>query len=131
MFSHGWLNETQSNPDGSLGRLRLQLLFYVVTLRISCFWITSMDSLCLILEAVYSFKIFVYYIITFVFGLFIISYLLIYLIFKIIYSYINFNCSVPSQLHAKSIPNRLRRWDFALLNHYFTVSAVNASTCTE
>jgi hypothetical protein len=32
---------------------------------------------------------------------------------------------------AKSIPNRLRRWDFALLNHYLTVSAVNASTCTE
>ena len=32
---------------------------------------------------------------------------------------------------AKSIPNRLRRWDFALLNHFLTVSAVNASTCTE
>ena len=32
---------------------------------------------------------------------------------------------------AKSIPNRLRRWDFALLNHYLTVSAVNASTYTE
>ena len=32
---------------------------------------------------------------------------------------------------AKSIPNRLRRWDFALLNHYLTVSAVKASTCTE
>ena len=32
---------------------------------------------------------------------------------------------------AKSIPNRLRRWDFALLNHFLTVSAVNASTYSE
>ena len=37
----------------------------------------------------------------------------------------------PHSYDAKSIPNRLRRWDFALLNHFLTPSAVNASGCAE
>ena len=35
----------------------------------------------------------------------------------------------PSQLLLKSILNRLWRWILALLNHFLTVSAVNALTC--
>ncbi|MBS6707240.1 MAG: hypothetical protein KH281_12625, partial [Lachnospiraceae bacterium] len=34
-------------------------------------------------------------------------------------------------LHAKSIENRLRRWDFALLNHVLTVCAACAQTWAE
>ena len=62
---------------------------------------------------------------------------LICLLFRMLYHYTNGiieQLVTVQYLHsydAKSILNRLRRWDFALLNHFLTVSAVNASTCTE
>ena len=49
-------------------------------------------------------------------------------------AYLYYRIVTVQYLHsydAKSIPNQLRRWDFALLNHFLTVFAVNASTCTE
>ena len=41
------------------------------------------------------------------------------------------NCSVPSQLRCKIHPKLSSTMGFCSLNHILTVSAVNASTCTE
>ena len=40
-------------------------------------------------------------------------------------------CSEPEQIRAKIHANRLRRWDFCLLNHILTASAASASACYE
>ena len=40
---------------------------------------------------------------------------------------LNFNCSAPLTVTAKTILNRLWRWILALLNHFLTVSAFSCA----